>query len=78
MRCAARALPIKDPAAHVASVTTFNGVLDVMDHCKPSFAMLENVENIDRVDDDMCSSCIKQFEGQVSNELSGVLYIMKS
>ncbi|CAK9069202.1 unnamed protein product [Durusdinium trenchii] len=37
-----------DPEGHVASVTTFHACLDVVDTSRPTWAIFENVESIDR------------------------------
>lgn len=47
------------PEETVASVSTFNGCLDVMELNRPHWVVLENVESIEReTDDSSCSVCI--------------------
>ena len=43
---------VHDSQGHVASVSTFNGCLTVLDTASPLWALFENVESIDREVDD--------------------------
>ena len=61
--------------SEVASVSTFSGCLDILDCCRPVWALFENVEAIDREVDQNTHLVIHWF-GFYSMEQTSCFFIM--